>query len=239
MSASPWFEELDYRPTSMGPLTLQRRRVAALNQAEAYEVKLGEEYLMSSLFHAAEDELATRALSRLRGRGWAVVVGGLGLGYTAMEALRRGEVDELVVVEALDPVIDWHRRGLVPNGRELVEDSRCVLRAGDFFALARGEGFDPERPGRAFDAVLLDIDHSPRHTLSPSHADFYTEEGLERLKRFLVSGGIFGLWSNDPPEDAFLTRLRNTFSRAEGLEIPFDNPLTGGRSINGLYLAHA
>lgn len=234
---SPWFEELDYHDTSMGPLVLQRRRVAALGDVDAYEVKLGEEYLMSSLFHEAEDELARMGLSNLQGKGWDVVVGGLGLGYTAAEALRRPEVNHLVVVEALEPVIGWHRRGLIPNGTHLSADPRCRLRHGDFFAMAREEGFDPDVPGRRFDAVLLDVDHSPRHTLSPAHDDFYTEAGLRRFKRFLKPGGVFGLWSNDPPDAGFLVVLEQVFDEARGVEVPFQNPLTGDPAQNSVYLA--
>lgn len=234
---TPFFKELDYVPTPMGELILQRRRVAVLDNLETYEVKLGEEYLMSSLFHDAEDALATQVLSRLTGKSWEVVVGGLGLGYTAAQALRRPEVQELIVVEALAPVIDWHKRGLVPNGMELSADPRCHFQEGDFFAMARGEGFDPASPGRQFEAVLLDVDHSPRHTLSAAHDDFYTEEGLQRFARFLKPRGVFGLWSNDPPEDEFVERLQRVFARAEGMTIPFANPLTGGQETNGLYVA--
>ncbi|MEX2608141.1 MAG: spermidine synthase [Kiritimatiellia bacterium] len=233
---TPFFEELEYAHTAIGELILQRRRVAALGDRETYEVKLGDAYLMSSLFHDAEDALAERVLSRLNGEQWDVVVGGLGLGYTAAEALRRPEVRELVVVEALAPVIDWHERNLVPNGEFLTSDPRCRYQEGDFFAMAGGEGFDPARPGRQFDAVLLDIDHSPRHTLSPAHDDFYTVEGLRRLVRFLKPGGLFGLWSNDPPEDEFIDRMNGVFAKAEGLTIPFANPLTDGEESNGLYI---
>jgi hypothetical protein len=94
-------------------------------------------------------------------------------------------VARLTVVEALEPVIDWHRRGLVPNGRKLTDDPRCAYLNADFFALARGAGFDPEQPGRRWDAVLLDIDHTPSQLLNPAHADFYSEAGLRRLQAFL------------------------------------------------------
>ena len=137
-----WFEELDCRRTPLGELVLQRRRVLALDGAEAVEVRLNGEYLMSSLFHEAEEELARLGLGALPagGANWDVVVGGLGLGYTAAAALAFPQVSRLVVVEALEPVIDWHRQGLVPNGRELSADPRCEFHLADFFALARGNG---------------------------------------------------------------------------------------------------
>ena len=234
----PDFEELDYRQTPLGELILQRRRVLALDGAEAVEVKLNGEYLMSSLFREAEEELARLGLGLLAGRNWDVVVGGLGLGYTAAAALAFPQVARLVVVEALEPVIDWHRRGLVPNGKALSEDPRCSYLNADFFALARGGGFDPEKPGRRWDAVLLDIDHTPGQLLNPAHADFYSVAGLRRLKDFLKPGGVFALWSNDEPEDAFLAVLREAFGSAGGRACVFANPLTGGSAANGLYWAH-
>ena len=236
---NPPFEELDYRKTRLGELILQRRRVLALDGAEAYEVKLNGEYLMSSLFYVAEAELSRYGLGALKGRDWDVVVGGLGLGYTAAEALAFPQVARLVVVEALEPVIDWHRRGLVPNGRRLTDDPRCAYRHADFFALARGGGFDPDQPGRRWDAVLLDVDHTPSQLLNSAHADFYSAAGLRRLKSFLKPGGVFALWSNDEPDAAFLETLRAAFGNAAGRACVFANPLTGGESANGLYLARA
>jgi hypothetical protein len=85
---NPSFEELDYQKTRMGELVLQRRTMLSLKGREVYEVKLGDAYLMSSLFHDSEVALADIALSALDGTGWDIVVGGLGLGYTAAAALK-------------------------------------------------------------------------------------------------------------------------------------------------------
>ena len=236
---NPLFEELDYCRTRLGELILQRRRVLALEGAEAYEVKLNGEYLMSSLFYEAEVELSRLGLGALSGAQWEVVVGGLGLGYTALAALAFPQVSRLVVVEALEPVIRWHRQGLVPNGAALAGDRRCAFRNADFFALARGDGFDAEEPGHRWDAVLLDIDHTPTQVLNDSHADFYSEAGLRRFRQFLKPGGVFALWSNDEPEASFLKTLENVFERVEGHVVAFDNPLTQVPSSNGVMVAHA
>lgn len=233
----PFIEELDFRKTRMGDLVLQRRHILSLGGREVYEVKLGDEYLMSSLFHESEVMLARLGLGALEGRAWDVVVGGLGLGYTAAAALDFEEVEHLVVVEAHDAVIDWHQRGLVPNGKRLDQDPRCAYRHADFFALARGDGYDPEVPGRRYDAILLDIDHTPDMVLDDAHRELYTEDGLRGLQRFLEPGGVFALWSNDAPEDAFLALLAKTFEHAEGHAIEFDNPLQHRTATNGVYLA--
>ncbi|WIM99912.1 spermidine synthase [Actinoplanes oblitus] len=235
----PHFAELGWAPTRIGEISLRRRRDPT-TETEVYEVKLGDEYLMSSLFTVAEEELARLALAVLPAAACDVVVGGLGLGYTARTALADDRVRSLTVVEALAPVIDWHRDDLLPGGRELTADPRVTMLHGDFFALLRdGTGFDPAVPDRKFDAILVDIDHSPVNVLDPTHADLYTTAGLHRLGGRLRPGGVFGLWSDDAPDDGFLAMLAQCFASATAHVVTFGNPLTGGQSANTVYLATA
>jgi len=233
------FEELDYRETPMGGISLRRRADPRLEGLIIYEVRLDEEFLMSSLFTDAEVQLARLGLARLDGGDWDVVVGGLGLGYTAAAALREERVRSLQVVEVMEAVVHWHRDHLVPLGEELTSDSRCSLVQDDFFRLAGSgtDGFFPGEPDRRAHAVLLDIDHAPDHWLAPAHADFYTGPGLRRLRDKLHPGGIFGLWSNDPPDEAFRRLLGSVFADTETHVIRFDTPYTGGEAANTVYLA--
>jgi len=71
------FEELDFRPTPMGVLSLRRRRQPSTG-IDIFEIKLGDAFLMSSLFTAAEIELARLGLAALERTDLDVVVGGLG-----------------------------------------------------------------------------------------------------------------------------------------------------------------
>lgn len=232
----PRFEELAFRETAMGEISLRRRRDPQLG-VDVFEVKLGDEFLMSSLFTVAEVELSRLGLAALPDRPLDVVVGGLGLGYTARTAVEDPRVRSLTVVEALGEVVDWHRRDLLPDTAGLAADPRVRLLEGDFFALAAAAGFDPVQPGRRFDAVLLDVDHSPRHVLHPSHAAFYSVDGLSELRRLLVDDGVFGLWSDDPPDDDFLPVLREVFADVDAHVVEFANPLTRGTSSNTVYVA--
>jgi spermidine synthase len=229
------FEEIDWRPTPMGEISLRRRWDPALG-AEVHEVKLGDDFLMSSAFTAGEIALARLGLAELPGTGLDVVVGGLGLGYTAQQVLEDPRVRALVVVEALGEVIEWHARGLLPLSSRLTSDRRCRLVQGDFFALV-AEGLDPEAAGRRFDAVLLDVDHSPRHVLHPRHAAFYRPDGLRQVADRLHPGGVFALWSNDPPDEEFGTALAEVFARHEAHVVEFDNPLQGRTATNTVYVA--
>lgn len=232
------FEELDYRETPLGELTLRRRRVLSLDGLEVFEVKLGEAFLMSSLFHDVEVALADLGLAALNQGEWDVVVGGLGLGYTAEAALKHDSVRSLIVVDALEPVIQWHQQGLVPLGAKLTADPRCRFVLGDFFKLAGvGPGFDPQQHGRLFHAVLLDIDHSPNNLLHSRHGSFYEPDGLKALASHLHPGGVFALWSDDPPDAGFLQSLEKTFATARAEVVRFDNPLLERESTSTVYVA--
>jgi spermidine synthase len=227
------FEELDFQPTPMGDLTL-RRRVEPTLGVDVFEVKLGEEFLMSSLFTVAEEQLATFGLAAVEATtDLDVLVGGLGLGYTAIAALTDGRVRSLTVIDTLPAVIDWHRRGLLPVSATLTDDPRTTLVHGDFFALMRHE---PEASA-LYDAILLDIDHSPRHHLDPSHAELYTIDGMRALARHLKPDGVFALWSDDPPDDDFVSLASVVFGAVAAHIVEFDNPLTSGISSNTVYIA--
>jgi spermidine synthase len=236
MSAN--FEELDYRKTPLGELILRRRRMLSLGDVEVFEVKLGDAFLMSSLFHKVEIALADLGLAAIAAGEMDVVVGGLGLGYTAVAALAHPAVRSLLVVEALEGVLDWHRRGMVPLGPRLTGDARCRFVHGDFFALAASDtGFDPENAGRKFDAILLDIDHSPSYLLHARHAAFYQREGMLGLTSHLHRGGIFALWSDDPPDDDFLAELDGVFTEVAAHVISFPNPVLECESSSTVYVA--
>ena len=231
------FEELDRQATSMGDISV-RRRLDPVLQADVYEVKLGDEHLMSNVFTAAEIALADLALDAVDGTDLDVVVGGLGLGYTARAALADRRVRRVDVVEALEAVIGWQRRRLLPGADELVDDPRVQLVHGDFFALvAGGHSFTADGPTRHH-AIVVDIDHTPTHVLHPSHTAFYTADGLERIVKRLHPGGVFGLWS-DRPDDDFLATARTVFSTCDPHEVRFPNHHTGAEASNTVYIARA
>ncbi|HSL61675.1 MAG TPA: spermidine synthase [Desulfotignum sp.] len=235
----PLFEELDCQQTLLGELSLRRRRLIQLAGKEIYEVKLGDDFLMSSLFHEAETKMAEISLAMVTKPDLSVVVGGLGLGSTAAAALADPRVSSLVVVEYLAPVILWHKTGLVPLGNWLCADPRCRIIHDDFFARSRdaGRGFDPGFPGKKQDIILLDIDHTPNRVLHRTNARFYTPEGLRELAGHLAPGGVFALWSDDPPETAFTELLETVFPKVQAHTICFKNPLTGGTAENAVYVA--
>ena len=239
---TPVFEELDYQKTPLGDISLRRRSEPRLDGKILYEVKLNDDCLMSSLFTEAEIQLSRLTLAALKDNKHIndldIVVGGLGLGYTAVAVLEDLSVKSLRVIDVMAPVIDWHQQGLVPLGEKLCSDPRCTLIHADFFELATlSAGFDPADPERLVHAVLLDIDHSPSHWLNSGNSTFYTEHALKSMAKKIYPGGIFGLWSNDPPEEEFSNLLESVFASTESHIVTFPNPYTGGDSTNTVYIA--
>lgn len=242
----PVFQHLDSQETPLGLLSLRRRTIPSLEHREVHEVVLGDAFLMSSLFTVVEEALSDLGLAAvcddLHGEpSLDVVVGGLGLGYTAQAALAYSAVRSCYVVDYLEPVIDWHQRGLVPLGKELSDDPRCHFVHADFFERALvedgSEHFAMGKPEQKFDAVLLDIDHSPTKLLHERHAQFYEPEGLRKLAAKLRSGGVFGLWSDDAPDETFLAALREVFTEAESHVVTFENPIQDCESRSTVYVA--
>jgi spermidine synthase len=227
------YEELAYADTAIGEISL-RRRFDNVTQRSVLEVRLGDEFLMSSQFTVSEVELARRGLAAAVGPELSVMVAGLGLGFTAFEALQDPRTHQLVVIELLAPVLARHRDGLVPDTLGLATDPRSSLVEADFFDLVRAGRWTSR-----VDVLLVDIDHSPDALLDPGHRHFYHEEGLREAADMVTDDGSFALWSDDPPDEALLARMRTAFTDARADEVPFDNPVTGGTSSCTVYVAWA
>lgn len=233
------FEELDYQQTPLGDISLRKRSEPRLDNTIIFEVKLGDEFLMSSLFVEAEEQLSTIGLAALKANGinneLNIVVGGLGLGYTALTALNDISVSNMRVIDVMRPVIYWHQQGLLPIGDVLATSDRCELIHGDFFALAtdKANGFIDSEP---VDAVLLDIDHSPSHWLNQGNSSFYSQQSLSAMAKKIRTGGVFALWSNELPDQNFVDVLDSVFCDTQSHVISFANPYSGGESINSVYV---
>lgn len=108
---SPPLEILACDMTHLGLLCLRRRTTITEPAESVTEVTLDHEFLMSSLHTDSERALAEIPLSMLTGDAMTVLLGGLGLGYTAQAALASKRVAHVEVVELLPQVIGWLRKG--------------------------------------------------------------------------------------------------------------------------------
>jgi len=228
-------EILAWEDSELGVLCLRRRQLLSRPGTFVTDVTLDHELLMSSHLTASERALARRALELHPGRDLRVLVGGLGLGCTAHEALTAGgeRVARVEVVEYLPPVIDWVERGLVPLADALRADPRLAIARGDVYARLLEP---PDSSARPFDLVLIDVDHSPEEPLDSPNARFYTEEGLGRTRRHLAPGGVLGVWSSTE-HAPFAAALRALFAHVRVEPVTVENDLIEEEQTDWLFFA--
>ena len=212
-------------------MLLRQRALAGDPAAVATEITLDHQFLMSSANTASERALAERALALHGGAQLAVLVGGLGLGYTAHAVLASPRVARLEVVEYLAPVIGWLRAGRLPLSRRAHAATRGSRSSqGDVYARLAGE------PAERWDLILIDVDHSPEEPLGRESAPFYREPGLARARRHLAPGGVFGVWSY-AESPRFADALARVFAEVRVERVRFENRVFGEEETNVLFLA--
>lgn len=219
---------LAYEDTPLGPLCLRRRELLSAPGSLVTEVTLDHAFLMSSFNTVSERALSRIGLEMHRGNDLKILVGGLGLGYTAHEALTSSRVSEVMAVEFLPAVIEWLEQDLVPLSGELKADARFATTTGDVYARLA------EPPSELFDLILIDVDHAPDDRLSGANGFFYTGDGLERARRHLAPDGILGVWSS-AENPAFAQALGAVFSEVRVEPVTFRNELVQGDTTDWLF----
>jgi len=223
-------EILAYEPTPLGVLCLRRRELLSSPGTIVTEVTLDHEFLMSSFLTDSERALS-RVAVEMHGRdGLDVLVGGLGLGYTAHAALASSSVAAVEVVEFLPSVIAWMEDGLVPLSAELNAEPRFSVTRADVYARLLGPASRPH------DLILIDVDHSPDDPLGSTSGDFYTEAGLTAAKEHLASDGVLGVWSY-AESSPFADALRTSFDEVRVEEVTAWNPLIDEEQTDWLFFA--
>lgn len=225
-------EILAYEDTPLGLLCLRRRKLLSAPGTVVTEVTLDHAFLMSSYNTASERALSTIALELHSGTDLRVLVGGLGLGYTAHKALASPRVARVAVVEFLPQVIDWLQGDLVPLSTELKDEPRFEVTQGDIYARLA------VTPTEQFDLILIDVDHAPDDPLSSANTPFYTREGLARARRHLAPGGVLGVWSY-AESSPFTRALREVFPEVSVEPISFFNDLVDEQTTDWLFFALA
>jgi len=215
--------------TEMGPVMLRQRGSMALER-DVFEMTMDGKLMMSSAIVESEQALSQQALALLPDKKLKVLIGGLGFGFTAQQALADSRVRELTVVERLGLVIDWHRTGLLPWSAEFMSDPRLTILHDDFFQ--RVGGADNQ-----YDAILIDIDDSPSLLWHGSHAGFYESTGLKAVQSSLAPGGVLALWCAAHPGEAFVATAKATFEAVQLNEIRFENPCLRQPETNYILLA--
>jgi spermidine synthase len=230
--APPKFEILAHEATKLGMICLRRRELLSRPGTIVTEITLNHEFLMSSYITDSERSLARFALDMHGGERLSILVGGLGLGYTAHEALVAGgeRVSRVEVVEYLPQVIDWLAQDLVPLARELKADTRLVCVEGDVYERLSSPA------EQRYDLILIDVDHSPDENLGGANALFYTEAGLRLARHHLTDAGILAVWSY-AEHSRFATALRSVFRDVRLEPVTVMNDLVDEEQTDWLFFA--
>ncbi|WP_235547871.1 MULTISPECIES: spermidine synthase [unclassified Nocardioides] len=200
------YGEIARAESERGELVLRERRPEG--GPTSLELRANGVFVMDTLEVATERALASAALAAVDDPA-AVVVGGLGLGFTMHEVLADSRVEKVAVVEIEQALVDWMRDGTVPHGPALLADERVSVVVADV-AIALAEA----KPA-SYDLVLLDVDNGPGYLVHESNAAIYEAPFLESARQALRTGGVLAIWSA-APAPALLESMSTVFGDAHG-----------------------
>ena len=200
------YVEIARAESERGELVLRERRPE--NGPTTLELRANGVFVMDTLEVSTEQALADSALAQVS-EPRAVVVGGLGLGFTMHEVLADSRVEKCAVVEIEQALVDWMRDGTIQQGPALLADERVTVVVADIAdALA-------EAPPASYDLVLLDVDNGPGYLVHDSNARLYREPFLRTARTALRPGGAIAIWSAAEEPD-LVEALGRVFDSAEG-----------------------
>jgi spermidine synthase len=220
------YVELARATSERGEIVLRERHDDEDAGTVVIELRVNGVYVMDSLETSTEEALALTALEHVDDPK-AVVVGGLGLGYTAHEVLTDARVERLAVVEIEEALVEWMRDGTVPHGPAFLADERVKLVTADI-RQAVAEAM------QKYDLVLLDVDNGPGHLVLDSNAPVYEAPFLQEVRSLLRPGGAAAVWSSAQAPELY-DAMAEVFGDVE--PVPIEVDLQGRAEQYWLYLA--
>ncbi|MFD9001183.1 spermidine synthase [Streptomyces sp. NPDC059582] len=201
-------EVLDRREGPYGEVVLRRH-------GELLQIIANGCFLMDTSDGRSERLLVDAALAALgTGSGSAVLIGGLGVGFSLAHAAADVRWGRITVVEREPAVIDWHREGPLSGlSREALSDPRTEIVRADLIDYVN-------ETSDTFDALCLDIDNGPGWTVTEGNEGLYSPAGLASCARALKPGGVLAVWSAQPSPEFEGTLWNAGFTQVRTEEIP-------------------
>jgi spermidine synthase len=174
-----------------GEVVLSRRLAdeSPAGTPDVLELRVNGVFVMDNVETTSETALARAALDLVDAPA-SVLVGGLGLGFTAHEVLSDARVEHVVVAEIEEALVGWFRDGTVPHGPLFLADQRVSVTVADVRQVVEESAPD------TFDLVLLDVDNGPDFLVHAGNAGIYESNFLERVRVALRPGGALAIWSS-------------------------------------------
>jgi spermidine synthase len=220
------YGEIARAESARGEVVLRERR-AGDDSPPVIELRVNGVFVMDSLETGSELGLARAALEQCADPR-SVLVGGLGLGFTARAVLDDSRVRSLAVVEVEDAIVRWMRDGTISHGPQCLADDRLTVKVADIRSVIAGS------PPSCYDLVLLDVDNGPGYLVYEENATLYQEAFLACVREKLRPGGALAIWSA-AEAPALEGKMAHAFGNA--LAIPFDVTLQSRDECYWLYVS--
>lgn len=178
-------------------------------RGEAFSIRVGSCELMNSCVHGSEEALAELTCDRISDRPFPrILIGGLGMGYTAAAALTHlGSESQVTIAELVPTVVAWNRGVLSHLSGYPLEDSRVIVHETDVADLIKeAQGY--------YDAILLDVDNGPEGLTRKGNDRLYSSTGLGEAFSALKPGGVLAVWSTTRNK-VFVQRLNKAGFKVE------------------------
>lgn len=196
-----------------------------LQRGSEFSIRLGQNELMSSRVSGSEQALASMACAMIEGRKPpAMLIGGLGMGFTLRAALAGLATEaEVVVAELVPAVVAWARGPMAHIFGNSLTDPRVSIHEGDVGQLIRsGQSL--------FDAIVLDVDNGPEGLTRKANDRLYDASGLKAARAALRAGGILALWSSGQ-RPKFTQRLRRAGFSVDERSVRANGSRGGARHV--------
>lgn len=178
---------------------------------EHFEIICNGVFLMDTRAGESERLLVRAALDRTARPG-DVLIGGLGVGFTAAQALRHPAARTVTVIEREPAIIAWHATHLRRFSGQALRDPRLRIERADVLEWLT-------TTTDRYDVVCMDIDNGPDWTVSDGNAAAYGPDGLALIAERLRPGGALAVWSAGAAP-AFAARLADRFIDVTALPVP-------------------
>lgn len=196
--------------TVRGELVLRR-------DGEHFEVISNGTFLMDTRNGESERLLVSAAVAT-HGRARSLLIGGLGVGFSLLEALCDEQVAAVTIVEIEPTILQWHQTHLASLTAAALSDSRTTVVIADLIEHLRVTT-------TSYDVICLDVDNGPDWTVTADNRSLYDDAGTALLSSRLGTGGVLAVWSA-AASPAYEAILRQYFERlaVHTVEVPRGEP---------------
>ncbi len=174
-----------------------------------FEIIASGVFLMSTASGESEKEMVRLAIEQLKDKKIInVLIGGLGVGYSVMEALEHDKVKFVEIVEIEEAIIKWNEKYFSSYNNNVIFDSRVNVFHNDLLNFV-----EDYRINENFDLIVLDVDNGPDWLVREENKALYGSRGLQILKEAITPGGIIVAWSATK-NTSFKKEMKSVFSKA-------------------------